>query len=151
MDASFPGELDYHSGFANIDETEYNDRVGPHYLRRITAVGIYPLGRQPELDLYDLSGNVAEWCLTLLERGRLSAPTTMRRRVATACRAAATTTTAPGSRAPPRAPGATPIPTISTIPVAASAWSSVPRSETTLQLEPSRRRGAGPGVFLAIE
>jgi formylglycine-generating enzyme required for sulfatase activity len=60
----FPWGADYRSGFANIDETEHNNQVGPHYLRRITAVGIYPLGRQPELDLYDLSGNVSEWCLT---------------------------------------------------------------------------------------
>jgi formylglycine-generating enzyme required for sulfatase activity/energy-coupling factor transporter ATP-binding protein EcfA2 len=27
-----------------------------------TAVGIYPSGRNEALDLYDLSGNVAEWC-----------------------------------------------------------------------------------------
>jgi hypothetical protein len=54
----------------------------------------------------------------------------MRRRVATACRAAATTTTVPGLRVPPRAHGATLIPTTSTIQVADSASSSVPRFET---------------------
>lgn len=31
-------------------------------LQQTTAVGLYPSGRQPHLDLYDLSGNVWEWC-----------------------------------------------------------------------------------------
>ena len=31
-------------------------------LRTTTAVGLYPLGFQPESQLYDMSGNVREWC-----------------------------------------------------------------------------------------
>jgi formylglycine-generating enzyme required for sulfatase activity len=62
---AFPWGDRYRSGAANIDETAYHERVGPHYLARITAVGMYPLGRQSALDLYDLSGNVDEWCQTL--------------------------------------------------------------------------------------
>jgi formylglycine-generating enzyme required for sulfatase activity len=59
---AFPWGPDYVSGAANIDETAYGQSVGPHYLRRITPVGIYPSGRQSALVLYDLSGNVNEWC-----------------------------------------------------------------------------------------
>ena len=62
--AFYPWGNDYRSGYANIAETSYGLRVGTHYLGRITAVGLYPAGRQPNLDLYDLSGNVSEWCLT---------------------------------------------------------------------------------------
>ena len=52
---------EYVSGYANIDET--SSKVGTHYLRRTSAVGIYPQGRHPMTDLHDLSGNVWEWCL----------------------------------------------------------------------------------------
>src|SRR5262249_14967312 len=57
----FPWGNVYQSGLANIDETAYRDRVGPHYLGRLTAVGLYPPGA---LGIYDLSGNASEWCLT---------------------------------------------------------------------------------------
>ena len=60
-------------GAANIDETAYYERVGRFYLKRVTAVGIYPLGRQSVLDLYDLSGNVSEWCLTVWDEARYTA------------------------------------------------------------------------------
>jgi formylglycine-generating enzyme required for sulfatase activity len=60
----FPWGNEYRSGCANIDETSYYDKGGPYYLGQKTAVGIYRIGRHPDLDLYDLSGNVVEWCLT---------------------------------------------------------------------------------------
>ncbi|MCB9430707.1 MAG: SUMF1/EgtB/PvdO family nonheme iron enzyme [Ardenticatenaceae bacterium] len=31
-------------------------------VKQTTAVGLYPAGKQPHLELYDLSGNVWEWC-----------------------------------------------------------------------------------------
>jgi formylglycine-generating enzyme required for sulfatase activity len=60
----FPWGNSYQAGCANIDETSYYERVGPYYLARLTAVGIYPRGRNAELGIDDLSGNVSEWCLT---------------------------------------------------------------------------------------
>jgi len=60
----FPWGDAYTSGCANIDETTYRDQVGPYNLQRVTAVGIYPLGVQTHLGLYDLSGNLSEWCLS---------------------------------------------------------------------------------------
>jgi formylglycine-generating enzyme required for sulfatase activity len=69
----FPWGNQYHSGYANIDETSYYDKVGPYYLTRVTAVGIYPLGAQPELGVLDLSGNVSEWCLTTWNEAGYSA------------------------------------------------------------------------------
>jgi len=61
----YPWGNEYRAGYANIDETSYYERVGPYYLGRVTAVGLYLLGVQPSLGLYDLSGNVSEWCQTM--------------------------------------------------------------------------------------
>jgi formylglycine-generating enzyme required for sulfatase activity len=58
----YPWGDTYVPGYANMDETDPYDPVGPYWLRQTTAVGLYPLGRQPELELDDLSGNVFEWC-----------------------------------------------------------------------------------------
>jgi formylglycine-generating enzyme required for sulfatase activity/DNA-binding SARP family transcriptional activator len=52
---------EYVPGFANVDETDENLTVGPHFLRRTTAVGMYAQGQHPN-GAQDLSGNVWEWC-----------------------------------------------------------------------------------------
>jgi formylglycine-generating enzyme required for sulfatase activity len=58
----FPWGNEYCVGAANCDERE--DSAGPYFLNRTTAVGLYENGKHPELDLYDLSGNLFEWTLT---------------------------------------------------------------------------------------
>jgi formylglycine-generating enzyme required for sulfatase activity len=44
-----------------FDSTKANTREGID-VGQPTAVGLYPHGVNPELNLYDLSGNVWEWC-----------------------------------------------------------------------------------------
>ncbi len=50
----------YPWGADEFDPAKVNTWEGK--VRQTTAVGLYPSGRQPHLDLYDLSGNVCEWC-----------------------------------------------------------------------------------------
>ena len=61
----FPWGEEYQEGRANIDETWSGYEVGPHYLRKTSAVGMYP-HKAPNDSPYgvaDLSGNLLEWCL----------------------------------------------------------------------------------------
>ena len=49
----YPWGPEFDAAKANTDEGG---------IRQTTAVGIYPAGRNATLELYDLSGNVWEWC-----------------------------------------------------------------------------------------
>ena len=59
----YPWGNDYQIGYANGDERDSRERVGPNYLQRTTAVGIYPQHGSPYGAL-DLIGNIWEWTLT---------------------------------------------------------------------------------------
>ena len=55
----FPWGDEYVSGFANINETYSEQRVGDHYLGKTSTVGMYPQGVSP-YGIHDMSGNVWE-------------------------------------------------------------------------------------------
>lgn len=61
----FPWGYEYVSGYANINEIA--SEVGIYYLESTTAVGLYPEGRNPNNAVFDLSGNVWEWCLNTFD------------------------------------------------------------------------------------
>ena len=56
----YPWGNEYRVGHANVDEKVGG--VGPYSLGTSTAVGLYKSGRQPFLKLFDMTGNVWEWC-----------------------------------------------------------------------------------------
>ncbi|MBL3599772.1 MAG: SUMF1/EgtB/PvdO family nonheme iron enzyme [gamma proteobacterium endosymbiont of Lamellibrachia anaximandri] len=56
----YPWGEEYETGRANINETVGG--ADSHYLRRTTAVGLYPQGNSAQ-EVSDLAGNVLEWCL----------------------------------------------------------------------------------------
>ncbi len=64
----YPWGNTYEKGRANINETYTG--VGPHYLQKTSAVGMYPHARPYDspFGVADLSGNVEEWCLNEFDR-----------------------------------------------------------------------------------
>lgn len=56
----YPWGDGYSVGHANCDEQEQG--VGPYFLNRTTAVGLYPQGESP-CGALDMSGTVWEWCM----------------------------------------------------------------------------------------
>ena len=59
----YPWGNDYIAGYANINETHLDHKIGKYYLRTTTAVGIYPQADSP-YGVSDLCGNIWEWLLT---------------------------------------------------------------------------------------
>ncbi len=67
----YPWGVEYVPGCANIDEV--SGESGPHYIKRTTAVGIYP-GGDSSRHVSDLSGNVWEWTGTDYDSGKPAKP-----------------------------------------------------------------------------
>lgn len=59
----YPWGDEYLTGYANIDETFEDAVCGPYFLRRTTAVGMYPQGCSP-CGALDMCGNIWEWCIS---------------------------------------------------------------------------------------